>query len=47
VVVWLEERSPEKCVGSVQHAKLESGEGKEVAKGFWGERLEALKALVE
>jgi hypothetical protein len=47
VVVWLHEKAPGKCTVSVQHAKLESASALEEAKAFWGDRLGALKELLE
>jgi hypothetical protein len=47
VVVWLDEKAPGECTVSVQHGKLESADSMEEAKAFWGDRLGALKELLE
>jgi hypothetical protein len=47
VVVWLDEKGPEKCTVSVQHRKLDAAKAMDSAKAYWDARLGDLKTQVE
>ena len=47
VIVGFDAKGPSKGVVAVAHGKLPSKEAAEEARFFWGERLAALKALLE